>query len=370
MAIRPYTGPGGRYRAYFKYRGRLFSKIVPTIATGKAWEVETKKLLSQAEAQASVLMFSQAADMYLIDSRARMLPATVAEKFRHLKAFAAFLGADLPARDVTVAQAKAFIAAIQAKLGNKTANRHLRTLKAMWNWHRDALLVNVWQAVQPYPEDEFLKYIPTPDDVAAVLKEARHWEERILLFLLATGARSGEAFNLTWEDVNLERSTVILWTRKRKGGSRQARLLPISPTLRAILEELARESTGECPNVFVNPETGEPYYRQLPSIRLMLKRLCRKAGVKEFGFHALRHYVASRLMESQQANIVEIQHLLGHQRTTTTDAYLKSLSSGIGHLAGVIEDVVLPKSNLSGNDAGKTTKSLEETDHEKEKPVC
>ena len=344
MAIRPYTGPGGRYRVYFRHQGRMYSRVVPTLAAGKAWEVEMKTLLAQAEARASVLMFSQAADLYLIDSRARMLPATVAEKFRHLKAFAAFLGADLPAQDVTVAQAKAFIAAVQAKLGNKTANRHLRTLKAMWNWHRDTLPANVWQAVQPYPEDEFLKYIPPPDNVAAVLKEARRWEERMLLFLLSTGARSGEAFNLTWEDVNLERGTVILWTRKRKGGSRQARLLPISPTLRAILEELARENAeAASPYVFVNPETGEPYYRQLPSVRLMLKRLCRKAGVKEFGFHALRHYVASRLMESQQANIVEIQRLLGHQRTTTTDAYLKSLSSGIGHLAGIIETAVLPK---------------------------
>ena len=39
----------------------------------------------------------------------------------------------------------------------------------------------------------------------------------------------------------------------------------------------------------------------------------------------------------------EIQQLLGHQRTTTTDAYLKSLFSGIGQLAGVIETAVLPK---------------------------
>jgi integrase len=75
----------------------------------------------------------------------------------------------------------------------------------------------------------------------------------------------------------------------------------------------------------------------------MLKRLCQAAEVKEFGFHSLRHFVASRLIDSQKANIVEIQQLLGHQRTTTTDTYLKSLSSTVGHLAMIIEEVVLPK---------------------------
>lgn len=77
----------------------------------------------------------------------------------------------------------------------------------------------------------------------------------------------------------------------------------------------------------------------------MLKRLCEKAEVKEFGFHSLRHFFASRMMASGEANIVEVQAALGHQRTTTTDIYLRSMSSSIAHLAGVIEGAVLPESN-------------------------
>ena len=165
----------------------------------------------------------------------------------------------------------------------------------------------------------------------------------MLLFLLATGARVGELFNLTWEDVNLERATVQLRTRKRKGGSRQARLLPLPPTLQDLLVELKQERLEGAGHVFINPRTGGPYRKLQSSVRHMLKRLCKAAGVKEFGYHALRHFVAARLLDSQKANIVEIQQLLGHQRTTTTDLYLKSLSSAIGHLAGVIEEVVMPK---------------------------
>ena len=337
------TRSGQRFLAYFKFQGRQINKRFTRKADALAWVEEEKSRLRQAAGQPCVLMFSSLSDAYLSDCEARMQPNSVRERFCHLKELAATLGTDVPARDIIPTFAKTCIAAMQAKHGNKGANRRLRVYKACWNWHREALPENPWRAVQPYPEDEHVKYVPPPDDVDKVLGEAQPWERRILLFLLATGARSGELFNLTWEDVNFERCTVQLWTRKRKGGSRQARLLPLSPTLRGILTELAAERPEGAAHVFINPQTGGPFHKLQPSVRYMLKRLCKAAEVKEFGFHALRHFVASRLMDSQRANIVEIQQLLGHQRTTTTDIYLKSLSSAIGHLAAVIEEVVLPK---------------------------
>lgn len=71
------------------------------------------------------------------------------------------------------------------------------------------------------------------------------------------------------------------------------------------------------PYVFVNPATHGPYRRNQPSIYRMLKRLCREAGVREFGFHALRHYFASMLVSTNKVTLCDIQHMLGHQRATT-----------------------------------------------------
>ena len=186
----------------------------------------------------------------------------------------------------------------------------------------------------------------------AVLQLALPWERRILLFLLATGARVGELFHLRWSDVNLERATVQLRTRKRKGGSKQAQLLPLSPTLHELLSELKQERTEGTRHVLINPRTQGPYSKLQPAIRYMLKRLCRAAEVRQFGFHSLRHYTAARLIDSQKANIVEIQQLLGHQRSSTTDGYLRSLSSAIGHLAVIIEETVLPKSKSPEKEPG------------------
>ena len=54
-----------------------------------------------------------------------------------------------------------------------------------------------------------------------------------------------------------------------------------------------------------------------PSMKLMLKRLCEKAGVPPSGLHATRHYFAVSLVKSQKADN-NIQQLLGHQRPITT----------------------------------------------------
>ena len=179
------------------------------------------------------------------------------------------------------------------------------------------------------------KYIPPEDDIRKVLDVAEDWEKDLLMLLLNTGARISEVLNLKWSDVSAD--GIALWTRKRKNGSRQARNIPIGDNLRELLNRYADKKSGIY--VLVNPETDEPYRKSQPSIKFMLKRLCKKAGVAAFGFHSLRHYFASRLLNTGRADLAEIQLVLGHQRASTTDGYLHSLNPRLGHLAGIIEDM-------------------------------
>ena len=71
-------------------------------------------------------------------------------------------------------------------------------------------------------------------------------------------------------------------------------------SLQAILDE-QRPVTGNMGFVFINPVTQAPYSMRQPSMKLVLKRLCEKAGVAPFGFHAIRHYFAVSLIKSHQA---------------------------------------------------------------------
>lgn len=327
-----------RYEAYVKINGAVRRKRFPTLQEARVWELA---MMQSPSVSHQSLMYSQGCSQYISDCELRIALNTLREKKKHLREFARYIREecrlqDCAMDDVTLSIARDFINGIMTQNGAKTANRRIRTLKALWNWHRSDLNGNPWQAVKPFPEEEFIKYVPPKIDIEKVLDAAELQERDILMFISYTGARLSEALKLKWEDV-LDGS-VRLWTHKSKYGSKTARLVPIGSTLHEMLMRRHPQSEGS-PYVFVNPITHGPYSRNQPSICHMLKRLCRKAGVREFGFHALRHYFASSLMKTQKATLCDIQHVLGHQRATTTDTYLHSLNQQFDRLAGVIEEM-------------------------------
>jgi len=331
-----------RYEASVKVGGVIRKKRFLTLQEAKRWELEMRQV--PAMVVRPNLMYSQACSQYIADCELRIAFNTLREKKKHLREFANYIRKDCRLQDcamndVTLSMARDFINGIMARSGAKTANRRIRTLKALWNWHKAELIGNPWQAVKPFPEEEFVKYVPSKDDVAKVLAAATQQERDILTFISYTGARLSEVLHLKWEDV-LD-SAIRLWTHKSRNGSKTSRLVPVGYTLHDVLARLHPLSEGS-PYVFVNPATHGPYRRNQPSICHMLKRLCREAGVREFGFHALRHYFASMLISTNKATVCDVQHVLGHQRATTTDTYLRSLRSPIDHLVGVIEEMNQP----------------------------
>jgi integrase len=70
----------------------------------------------------------------------------------------------------------------------------------------------------------------------------------------------------------------------------------------------------------------------------LMKELCKKAGVKHFGFHAIRHHVASVINDSRKASMKQIQGLLGHKRQSTTEEYLHVIGSALYDAAGILDD--------------------------------
>ena len=61
----------------------------------------------------------------------------------------------------------------------------------------------------------------------------------------------------------------------------------------------------------------------------MMERLCRRVGVKHFGFHAIRHHVSSVLNDSGKDSMKQIQKLLRHRRQATTESYLHSIEASV-----------------------------------------
>jgi integrase len=55
-----------------------------------------------------------------------------------------------------------------------------------------------------------------------------------------------------------------------------------------------------------------------------LEKICKKVGVKPFGWHAFRHRKAS-IMAKNSIPLVEIMNYLGHDNIEVTQKYLRLL---------------------------------------------
>ena len=69
-----------------------------------------------------------------------------------------------------------------------------------------------------------------------------------------------------------------------------------------------------------NQKYGKPFqYRQK-----FMRSMCKRAQVKHFGFHAIRHLTASILYNTGY-EVAVIQTILRHKNPSTTEGYLRTL---------------------------------------------
>lgn len=377
--FRPYKGPGGKYRAVFRHKGQRQSHVVRTKKEGREWAEAEAKRIESALNRPLALMFSVASNEYLEDCATWMSPQTINEKLSHYASFATFIGGDFDMADTTIEVARKYYRRIQRRVSAKTANNHIKNLKALWNWHigEGRLTLNPWPHVKTNPGEEHQEYIPPTEDVVAVLLAAKPWEQDYINIILKTGGRAGDPRRLLWEDVNFEHEYLAFWSKKRRGGEKKYRKIsmPEGSQLYGILERLWKNRDKQSTYVFTNPATGTGYLRNAWPIRYMLKDaftfqklkdgtkakfrsrigLCSKAGVNPFTLKALRHFVTLRLDDSGKASLTDIQKLLGHEKATTTDNYLTGLRGDTTRAAAILDDDDLLKntnSDKSGAQSG------------------
>jgi integrase len=104
----------------------------------------------------------------------------------------------------------------------------------------------------PEPDDDCVRFLSKEDEEAIRKAVRKLFPEREpeLDLLLHTGMRSGEAYKLTWDRVDLDRGIIDV----PKGGKTGWRPIPINSACRAALEALHRQSRG---SEFVIPRCGE-----------------------------------------------------------------------------------------------------------------
>lgn len=321
---------GGKWRAVVKHGGARYQAKFETRREALRWERDTRARLGNLPSP--VMGLQEFCALYLDAARLRHTEKTYREKVAVVRGFCAWLGDDPPVTAVTARHVSEYLAEQAAVRSANAANKDRKNLLAMWNWGCRVLDLpaNPVAKVARLPHARRPQYTPPEDDVLRVLAVTSGADRVFLETFICTGARRSELFHLTWDDVNFERREIRLWSRKSRDGSPKERFLPMNDRLWAALRWLwDRRPYPNDPHVFVDdhrgPNTGKPY----TSRQHFMERLCVRAGVRRFGFHALRRYVASMLSDRYKVSTVSIQRVLGHEHLSTTDRYIQNIASDL-----------------------------------------
>ena len=170
------------------------------------------------------------------------------------------------------------------------------------------------------PEIEWLEFEEYNRLLNAALIEGPGWYGAVCLAGEA-GLRQGEVRALRWrEDVDLIGMTITVQQsirHKRKGTpkGRRRRTVPMTQTLLAALKNLDVVRTGYVVRDREGESMNEGKYREA------LSRICRRAGLPEFGWHRLRHSFGTHAAFFG-VNPWRLQAWMGHQRIDETMLYV------------------------------------------------
>jgi site-specific recombinase XerD len=152
-------------------------------------------------------------------------------------------------------------------------------------------------------------------EVSALLKATtlpRHYA--LIMLMYSSGLRVSEAVRLRADDLVPDRGVIIV----RGGKGRKDRIAPLS---KAMLAAVRRFRAPDEPSPFLFPGDSPDRHLTSRSAQKILAKACERAGIqRRITPHALRHSFATHLHEDG-TDIRNIQVLLGHASSRTTDVY-------------------------------------------------
>jgi integrase len=202
-------------------------------------------------------------------------------------------------------------------LKNSSCNKVLNILKHMftkaveWDMVESEVLKRVRKVKLLQDNSKRLRYL-SKEECQALINSCDPHLKPVVITALNTGMRRGEILNLKWDQVDLRHGFILLDVTKN--GER--REIPINKTLEALFLDKSLIRRLDVPYVFYDPVTGKPYQ----NVKRSFKTALRKAKIRDFHFHDLRHTFASHLVMSG-VDITTVKELLGHKTLTMTLRY-------------------------------------------------
>lgn len=320
-------GDTWRYRKWVVLRDGRKVRIsgTPSINTKQAAESAERAHIERLwnpvviEKKEEVPKFREFADQFLAVAAMHNKPSTQQDKASILKHhLTPYFGAR-KLDGITYALIQDYTAMKARKLSKKTINNHLSVLRRLLVVAKKRGIIDAVPEIEwlraPDPEFDFLDFEEAERLLAAADGE---WRTMILV-ALRTGMRQGELLALRWEDVDLVKGLLSV----RRSVVRNVISTPKSgkwrdiPFGNEVLAALKAHRHLRGPLVFCT-DSGRMLKKN--ESKHPLWRATKRAGLRHFSWHVLRHTFASHLA-MRGVPLKAVQELLGHATIEMTMRY-------------------------------------------------
>lgn len=338
-------------------RGPLPNREKRSFATkreAQAWEIEVRKAKDQGAyiAARAIPTFGKTADEWLLSKQTSYRPNSLASWAAHRAHLAVLDHHRLDRVSVAVIERVRDELHAAGRLSASSVNAIIRTAAAVFKFairrgycvtnpcavaerlraSSGELLVEGDEAPTSADRSVTKADILDPTEIRRLIAAAAPGYDQTLVMTIAlTGMRIDEALALRWGDVEFDQRKLYVrrslsWAPSDAGGQRACfhtpktragtRAIPFAQELAPALRrwKLACPK-GDADLVFPS-SAGAPVHR-MSALRCALCPALRRAGLRQVGFHSLRHSYASALIANGAA-ISEVQHLLGHGNAAIT----------------------------------------------------
>ena len=285
----------------FMYKGRRYTVRLGDITKSEARkivaEIKTKIISGEWEKDRKrEVMMEELIDAYgrWYENHTRARKKAVETQMRRLERFKEFFGgmmaSEIRWNDIERYKEKR----LSEGVSRSTINRELKILKSVFSRAKDlGLYEGEAPKIELFKEDgsERLRYI-SPEEAKALVDACPEWFKPVVIFALNTGFRAGEIFSLTWDSVDFENRVIRIEDDRTK--TKDTYTIPMNDTVYKLLLDVKKKQEEKGIDhgfVFTNSK-GLPYKYEDRTYRRVFVSACKKAGIRDFRFHDLRHTFA------------------------------------------------------------------------------
>lgn len=314
-----YKRKGSNFWSYsFSVRGARIRRSTRTNNKAKASEIAAKHyndILKRNSGDKPEITLDKAFARYWLSHASKLSSARVLAV--QTKITLGYFGKDILLSEVSQSVFSDFVNYLQNRtiagkkvkyISKATINRYIANFRQMLNMARDEWGYNT-------PQIMFSKFTKaeqavrvrwiTHEQAKALIKNAAPHIKLFICIALFTGARKENILSLTWKQVDFKGKTVSFVV---KGG--KAHVVPLVKPLADMLCSI--DKTGEYVVLYKGGRVLD--------VKKGFASACKRAGIKDFRIHDLRHTCASWLVQNNTP-IEVVQKILGHSRINVTLKY-------------------------------------------------